>query len=100
LKTMADRCSELQRSLDVLGTPVTSLAAAEFKDALTGRDPPGFDDLESGIRDISTSLRRELKLVTLLTLEPREQYYFLPREPLFGADYEAGFAGGGAFDLD
>jgi hypothetical protein len=100
LRTMADRCTELQRSLDVLGTPVTSLAAAEFRDALTGRDPPGFEDLENGIREISTSLRRELKLVTLLTLEPREQYYFQPREPLFGADYQSGFSDGGAFDLD
>jgi len=100
LKTMVDRCRELQRSLDVLGTPITSLAAAEFKDALTGRDPPSFEELENGIRDISTSLRRELKLVTLLTLEPREQYYFLPREPLFGADYSARFSGGGVFDLD
>jgi hypothetical protein len=64
-------------------------------------DSPGWPMEQQGyFRDAVSRVRDELSRITLLSLEPREETYFNPSEPLFGPDFAAKFPAQGAFELD
>jgi hypothetical protein len=96
LATMTTHAKELQSSLLVLGTKVTSIAAHRLLTQLKGLSNDG---LQQGIYDIDSRLADELSLTTLFVLESDKQGYFEPSEPLFGKDVEVKFPSV-SFELD
>jgi hypothetical protein len=99
LKIMIRRGEELKESLAVLGTRLTIMAVDELQEKLKGLYPT-MEGLGDGYSDIAVTLRRELTLTKLLALDSREQEWFEPSSPLFGADFAGKFKADGAFELD
>jgi hypothetical protein len=52
------------------------------------------------IVDVRRTLARELTLVTLLSLNAKEQTYFAPKEPIFGSEVATKFRTQAAFEID
>ena len=59
-----------------------------------------WDDLKTTFREIDNRLRDELSLSEVYALEPREQAYFSPQEPLFGREFAKKFQTAGVYELD
>lgn len=80
----------LSHHLAVLGARVTSMAVVEASGTI-GDGSATWGSVQTSIKDINRTLSRELSLVMLLSLRPKEQEYFSPKEPLFGTDVAGKF---------
>ncbi len=90
---------DLQSSLLVLGTRITSMEVHRLLKRLQSGQPMPYADVANSYKEIDSRLQDELSLVRAFVLEPAEQAYFEPLSPLFGADFEAKFSSA-LFDLD
>jgi len=89
----------LKEHLTALGARVTSLAITDFEKYMMTADAH-WQGVKDDLDDVEKTLQRELTLPTVLVLEPKEQSYFAPRDPLFGAEFAVKFLSQGAFELD
>jgi hypothetical protein len=93
------KLTELQGHLDTLGARVTALAVEDLQKDITC-DWATWGHAKNGLSEISNTLKRELSLLTLLVLEPKEQTYFEPKEPHFGIDVAVKFLMTAEFEID
>jgi hypothetical protein len=94
-----DKLEGLREHLDILGARVTRLAVYDAIDNLRYSGTT-WGHAKVRLDEISNTLRRELSLVTLIALEPKEKSYFSPREPHFGADVAIKFPSAVTFEID
>ena len=99
IRTLSERCDKLVESLKVLGARLTLMAVQDMR-WMIATETITFEALADAYKDINRTLKRELTLVTLLSLDTKEQAWFEPREPLFGPDFANKFRTKGAFELD
>ena len=95
---MRTYAKDLQSSLLTLGTRQTCKSVDRLITTVNGARFT-FPDVVALHREIDSRLKDELSDITLLTLTPSEQGYFVPPKPLFGAEFEAKFPSG-LFELD
>lgn len=95
-----DGANKLKPLLNVLGAKVTSLIVDDLLSALETNRYIALENVSKFYEEIDTSLKRELSLVTLLSLNATEQRYFEGNESIFGPDFDAKFQTSGAFELD
>jgi hypothetical protein len=96
---LRSRWQPLSEHLDALGAEVTGLC---LEDAKTRISQPWakWEAAKAVFDEISSTLRRELSLKTVLVLQPQEALYYAPKRPLFGQDFANKFKTDGAFELD
>ena len=96
---LGQRLTKLREHLNVIGAKVTLLAL----DELTERSAYNWMTwgyVKPNLEEIHNTLRRELSLLALVVLQPNEQAYFTPNQPLFGAEFAVKFISAGVFELD
>lgn len=93
------RFEGLKPHLEQLCASVTLLAVEDAIEEL-GRPYATWGHVKKHLDAIQDTLRRELTLVTLLTLTPQERSYFEPSAPLFGPDVAKKFPTECAFEID
>ncbi|MGA9008747.1 MAG: hypothetical protein WB495_18165, partial [Xanthobacteraceae bacterium] len=98
-ESVLSRLRAFPQYLDVLGAPITTLATQEAEVSI-GQPYANWGSVRKSFDDITNSLRRELSLISVLIIEQKWQRYFVPDEPLFGADFAAKFKTIGAYELD
>jgi hypothetical protein len=98
IQTLSERCDKLVESLKVLGARLTLMAVQDMR-WMIATETITFEALADAYKDINRTLKRDLTLVTLLSLDTKEQAWFEPRESLFGPDF-ANKRTKGAFELD
>jgi hypothetical protein len=96
---IAGKLTRLREHLDALGARVTMLTVEDAQKRITGALAT-WGNVEESIDEIGNNLRRELSLLTLLVLEPKEQAYFEPKELHFGLDVALGFLSTASFEID
>jgi hypothetical protein len=96
---VAGRLKDLSEHLDILGARVTLLAIQEAEPTLQ-RKHLAWGEVKVLFNEISNTLKREMSLVTLLVLEPKEQSYFSQKEPHFGIDVASKFQTLATFEID
>lgn len=94
------RLKGLREHLDTLGARVTALAAQDAENTLANVYTATWGTARERFEEIKNTLRRELSLQTLLVLEPKEQAYFTPKEPHFGAEVAEKFPTDATFEID
>lgn len=77
------RLTHLLPHLDVLGAAVTRITVTEAQTALA-QSWADWGLVRQRFEEVKNTLRRELSLVTLIALDPKEKAYYAPTEPLFG----------------
>jgi hypothetical protein len=94
-----ERLTRLREHIEALGARVTLLALKEAQESIT-RTGATWGHAEHSMEEVRHTLRRELSLLTLLVLEPKEQAYFEPKELHFGLDVALGFLSTATFEID
>lgn len=90
---------QLADHLRVLGAPVTEWGCARLKDILE-RDGATWGDVSKMIEHVDMCLMDELSRKHLLVLDSKEEAYFNPADPLFGAEVATQFQTNGVYELD
>lgn len=100
LGMIRDNAVSMSASCRELHARITLIALDEFRVFLNNPDSLlTFEALEDHLKGISDTLRREMKAVTLLAVDPQDQEMYAPSSPLFGSDFEVKF-GSAAYDVE
>ena len=96
---LGEKLTELHGHLDTLGARVTLLALEEVQQIIKYSGTT-WGHVTGRLQEIRNTLKRELSLLTLLVLEPKEQAYFEPKEPHFGIEVALKFISTVDFEID
>jgi len=99
-KIVLENLRELQSSLLILGTTITSLAVDRLLKLLTPSVVISYQEFHDRFREIDNRLKDELSLVSTFVLEPEKVKFYEPAEPLFGLEFETKFPSGGVYEID
>jgi hypothetical protein len=95
-----EKCEELKTQLRVMEADVTEMAVNEVIDSLKSFYTPLWKEIPGKFADIDRSLKRELSRVHLRVIDRSKLKLYEPKEPLFGAEFQAKFQSEGVFELD
>jgi hypothetical protein len=84
--------------LDILEAKVTRVAANDLITML-GDENITWDRCGAGLKDINTTLNRELTLIRLFVIESEKLRYFEPKSPIFGSEFEVKYISA-VYELD
>jgi HEPN domain-containing protein len=84
---------DIARAADVIGAPVTRIAAERAKRKLLGRKKPlNYKDLREINAEVQSRLHDELGTTRFYCMPPGAAEFYNPEAPLFGAEVEARIA--------
>jgi hypothetical protein len=95
---LREQLDVLQKSLQTLGARQTLKSVDRLLKTVNKGEATG-PSLVSSFGEIDSRLKDELSDTMLLTLGPKEQDLFEPKEPLFGKEFESKFSSA-LFELD
>src|SRR5258708_33895997 len=96
---LAARLEALREHLNTLGARITALAAQEAEKSIESSIAT-WGTAKTCFEDIKNTLKRELSLLTVLVLGPKEQDYYAPTKPHFGEEVAKKFPTAGTFEID
>jgi hypothetical protein len=88
----------LIKHLEILNARVAKIAAKDLEFSLREENIT-WGNFGDGVRDLNSTIERELTLVRMFIIEAEKQRYFEPERPLFGKDFVANYISA-AFELD
>jgi hypothetical protein len=94
----AGRLGGLPEHLDILGARITALTAQEANEYIL-RAGATWGGFKERLDEIRNTLKRELTLAKVFSVEPAKHEYFVPSRPLFGGEFDSKFRGA-SYDLD
>ncbi|MFT4097400.1 MAG: hypothetical protein QM651_09760 [Rhodoblastus sp.] len=99
--TIAVKLDEAAAICDDLELDAALASIERLRERVEGRQyPPTYDELRDSIADISSRMSDQLRARNFLFLSSAEAYFYTPRAPLFGPEFEEKFRSHGVFELD